>query len=169
MGGGKAESPRGQGSPHLGRTREPPTFPEGHRAEDAARGGWPATPGQADVQVAAPRLEAACGRWGRRGRGKGHIWSQPGTSQCGGGPAAEQEARESRHPCALGACGRRPGRQGGRPGPALSLEPWRCRLPVQMPSSHQNSTLHFEERKCHTEEVTILRWKLAALLGVEQG
>lgn len=37
--------------------------------------------------------------------------------------------------------------------------------------SHRNSTLHFEERKCHTEEVTILRWKLTALLGkrVSQG
>lgn len=40
-GGGKAEPPRGQGSPHLRRNRGPPTFPEGHRVGDAARGTGP--------------------------------------------------------------------------------------------------------------------------------
>lgn len=58
MGGGKAEPPRGQGSPHTGKTRGPLTFSEGHRVGDPAR-------------AAGPRhLDRQTSKWQPRGSGR---------------------------------------------------------------------------------------------------
>lgn len=67
-----------------------------------------------------PAARGASGRWGRRGRGKGHIWSEPGASPRTGGPAAKQEARSRGVTGALRApagCAQAGARAGSRPVP----------------------------------------------------